>query len=68
MYKQRLKRIEKLGLLALVGKGSEGVLGAQCLKNALNAQKLPYYLMTGPKLGGEGVRGASAKSQSRVRG
>ena len=33
------------------------------LKKAKNAQKLKYYIITGPKLGGGGVRGASAKSQ-----
>ena len=31
---------------------------------AKNAQKLQYYIITGPKLGGGGVRGASVKSQS----
>ena len=29
-----------------------------------NAKKLQYYIITGPKLGGGGVRGASVKSQS----
>ena len=34
------------------------------LLKARNTQKLKYYLITGPKLGGEGVIGASAKSTS----
>ena len=29
-----------------------------------HAQKLQYYLITGPKLGGGGLRGALAKSKS----
>ena len=34
------------------------------LSKAKNAQKLEYYIIKGPKLGGGGVRGASVKSQS----
>ena len=34
------------------------------LLNAKKAQKLQYYLITRPELGGGGVRGALAKSQS----
>ena len=34
------------------------------LIKAKNAQKLQYYLITGPKLRGGGVRGASAKTPS----
>ena len=61
----------KLGLLAEVrGEGSEGVLEVKpvtwsvyMLIKAKNAQKLQYYLITGPKLvGGE----ASAKSPSII--
>ena len=53
------------------GKGSEGVLDAQPVirsglhaLNIKNVKKLQQYLITGPKLGGGGVRGTSAKSQS----
>ena len=63
------KKKGKLGLLAEVrGEGSEGVVqpvtwSVYMLIKAKNAQKLQYYLITGPKLvGGE----ASAKSPSIV--
>ena len=55
------------------GEGSEGVLevhpvtwSVYMLIKAKNAQKLQYYLITGPKLVGGGVRGASAKSPSII--
>ena len=34
------------------------------LEKAKNAQKLQYYIIIGPKLGGGGVRGASVQRQS----
>ena len=57
--------------LKLGGEGSEGVVqpvtwSVYMLIKAKNAQKLQYYLITGPKLVGGGVRGASAKSPSII--